>query len=48
MIHSGSVVMHMMASPVSDGLTFKYTLTSKDLQTGALLVIDPTVKNQPQ
>ena len=47
-IHPGSVVFHMQASPVSDGLTFKYTLTMKDLQTGALLVIDPEVNNKPR
>lgn len=46
-VHPNSVVFHMKSSPVPDGLTFKYTVTVKDLQTGALLVIDPPVKNQP-
>ncbi len=46
-VHPGSVVFHMQSSPVSDGLTFKYTVTVKDLQTGAVLIIDPTIVNVP-
>jgi hypothetical protein len=30
-VHPDSVVLHI-ANPVSDGLTFKYTLTVKDLR----------------
>ncbi len=47
-IHSDSVVFHMRSSPISDGLSFKYAITVKDLQTGAILVIDPQVTNKPQ
>lgn len=46
-IHPDSVIFHMHSSAVSDGLSFKYTVTVKDLQTGALLVIDPEIKNRP-
>jgi len=46
-VNSGNVVVHMQSSPVSDGLSFKYTVTVKDLQTGALLVIDPRITNTP-
>lgn len=46
-VHPGSVVFHMQSSPVSDGLPFKYTVTVKDLQTGALLLIDPEIRNVP-
>lgn len=41
----GSVVLHMASSPASDGLLFKYTLTVKDQQTGAVLSIDPMIGN---
>lgn len=47
-IHADALVFHMHSSPVSDGLSFKYTVTVKDLQTGAILVIDPQVTNKPQ
>lgn len=47
-VHPDSVVFHMQSSPVSDALTFKYTVTVEDLQTGALLVIDPTITNKPK
>ena len=47
-VQPDSVVLHMISSPVSDGLFFKYTLTVKDLQTGALLVIDPMIDNERQ
>ncbi|MHB8911871.1 MAG: hypothetical protein ACYC42_04375 [Lysobacter sp.] len=46
-VHPDSVVFHMHASPISDGFTFKYTVKVKDLQTGAMLVIDPTITNRP-
>lgn len=46
-VDSDSVVFHMQSSPVSDGLSFKYTVIVKDLQTGALLIIDPPIKNKP-
>jgi hypothetical protein len=45
-VRANGVVFHMHSSPVSDGLTFRYTVTVKDLQTGALLVIDPAVINK--
>lgn len=45
-VHPDSVVFHMRAGRVSDGLPFKYTVTVKDLQTGAVLLIDPTVINK--
>lgn len=46
-VHADSVVVHMASSPVSDGLLFKYTLLVKDVQTGALLVIDPMIGTDP-
>ena len=29
-------------------MPFKYTVTVKDLQTGAVLIIDPTIINKPK
>lgn len=47
-VHADSVVFHMASSPVSDGLLFKYTLLVKDVQTGAVLVIDPMIGTDPR
>lgn len=46
-VQSDSVVFYMQSGPVSDGLHFKYTAVVKDLQAGALLMIDPPIRSKP-
>lgn len=45
-VNADSVVLHMASGPASDGLLFKYSLGVKDLQTGAVLTIDPMIDNE--